>query len=186
MEGERGVTSTGPVAVGVDGVQAFPIWIRNAANVPNFLNQIKSLNNATMPDSGFMAEAYSSSFANTLSVLDEVGVVEQTATVTNFPTVFNKEYNPLADQLKMVSRLQQTAAQRGVTRDFYSVNYGSWDHHGGVLGPQQTMFKTVDDALAAYVAEAKAIGVWESTVIVQTSEFGRTMRPNGHGGTDHG
>lgn len=132
-----------------------------------------------MPDSGFMAEAWSSSMLQSFSNLNEVGAVEKIATLTNFPTTFNKEYNPLADQLKMVSRLQQTALQRGVTRDFYSVDYGSWDHHGGVLEPQQTMFKVVDDALNAYVAEAKAIGVWESTVLVQVSEFGRTMYPNG-------
>ena len=48
------------------------------------------------------------------------------------------------------------------------------------------MFKAVDDALAAYVAEAKAIGVWESTILVQVSEFGRTMYPNGNAGSDHG
>ena len=148
--------------------------------------QVNSLNNATIPDSGFMAEAWSSSMHQSFSVLDEVGTVEQIATVTDFPVMFEKIYNPLADQLKMVSRLQQTALQRGVTRDFYSVEYGSWDHHSGVLAPQQTMFKTVDDALAAYVTEAKAIGVWESTVLVQVSEFGRTMYPNGNAGSDHG
>jgi len=132
-----------------------------------------------MPDSGFMAEAWSSTMFQSFSNLDEVRTVMEVATLTNFPTTFNKEYNPLADQLKMVSRLQQTALQRGVTRDFYSVDYGSWDHHGGLLVPQQKMFKVVDDALDAYIAEAKAIGVWESTVIVEVSEFGRTMYPNG-------
>lgn len=186
LEGERGFSSSGPIAVSVGGIQAFPKNIRNAANIPNFMAQVNSLNNATMPDSGFMAEAWSSSMHQSFSVLDEIGIVEQVATVTDFPTVFEKEYNPLADQLKMVSRLQQAALQRGVTRDFYSVEYASWDHHGGVLGPQQTMFKAVDDALAAYVAEAKAIGVWESTVLVQVSEFGRTMYPNGNAGSDHG
>ena len=186
LEGERGFSSSGPIAVSVDGIQAFPINIRNAANIPNFMAQVKALNNATMPDSGFMAEAWSSSMHQSFSDLNEVGIVEQVSTVTDFPTIFNKEYNPLADQLKMVSRLQQTSLQRGVTRDFYSVEYGSWDHHRGVLGPQQTMFQTVDDALAAYVNEAKAIGVWESTVLVQVSEFGRTMYPNSNSGTDHG
>jgi len=48
------------------------------------------------------------------------------------------------------------------------------------------MFQQVDDALAAYVEEAKAIGVWDSTIIVQASEFGRTLYPNGNDGTEHG
>jgi len=118
--------------------------------------------------------------------MDELSIVEGITTATTFPVTFDKEYNPLADQLKMVSRLQQAALQRGVTRDFYSVEYGSWDHHGGVLGPQEIMFKKVDEALNAYVTEAKAIGMWESTVLVQISEFGRTLYPNGNAGTEHG
>ena len=34
--------------------------------------------------------------------------------------------------------------------------------------------------------ELKATGLWESTVILQFSEFGRTMAPNTGEGTDHG
>ncbi len=183
LEGVTGI-SGGPVAVSVEGISEFPSNVLSTADV--FVPQISSLNNATMPDSGFMAEAWSSQLHKTLSVMDELGIVEEIATVTTFPVIFDKEYNPLADQLKMVSRLQQAASQRGVTRDFYSVGWGSWDHHGGVIGPQETMFKKVDDALDAYVTEAKAIGVWESTVLVQTSEFGRTLYPNGNAGTEHG
>ena len=184
LEGVKGISS-GPVAVGVDGISEFPLNSL-ADSGANFLSQISSLNNATMPDSGFMAESWSSKMHNTFSVMDELSIVDGITTATAFPVLFNNEYNSLADQLKMVSRLQQAALQRGVTRDFYSVGWGSWDHHRGVLGPQETMFKQVDDALDAYVAEAKAIGVWDSTVLVQTSEFGRTLYPNGNAGTEHG
>ena len=181
LQGVKGISS-GPVAVGVDGISPFPLHISD----PSFLSQVNSLNNATMPDSGFMAESWSSNMHTTFSVMDELGIVEGINTATSFPVIFDKEENPLAAQLKMVSRLQQAALQRGVSRDFYSVGYGSWDHHSGVLEPQDIMFKKVDDALGAYVAEAKAIGVWESTVLVQSSEFGRTLSPNGNAGTDHG
>ncbi len=186
LEGVMGI-SNGPVAVSVEGISEFPLNILSKTDIdPNFVPQVSSLNNATMPDSGFMAETWSSQLHKTFSVMDELRIIEGIDTATTFPVEFDGEYNPLADQLKMVSRLQQTASQRGVTRDFYSVGWGSWDHHGGVLGPQETMFKKVDDALDAYVTEAKAIGVWESTVLVQTSEFGRTLYPNGNDGTEHG
>lgn len=181
LQGVKGVSS-GSVAVSVDGISPFPLHTSD----PSFLSQVNSLNNATMPDSGFMAETWASNLHNTFGVLDELGIVEEINTVTPFPVTFDKEENQLAAQLKMVSRLQQAALQRGVSRDLYSVGYGSWDHHGGVLEPQDAMFKKVDEALGAYVAEAKAIGVWESTVLVQTSEFGRTLYPNGNAGTDHG
>jgi len=185
LEGVKGISS-GPVAVGVNGISKFPINMMAAGSETSFMSQISSLNNATMPDSGFMAESWSSKMHNTFSIMDELSIVDGITTATAFPVTFDKEHNSLADQLKMVSRLQQAALQRGVTRDFYSVGWGSWDHHSGVLGPQEAMFKQVDDALDAYVTEAKAIGVWESTILVQTSEFGRTLYPNGNAGTEHG
>ena len=37
----------------------------------------------------------------------------------------------------------------------------------------------------AFVAELKALSLWESTVVVQFSEFGRTLDPNTNFGADH-
>ncbi|KAL7542977.1 hypothetical protein ACHAXR_013016 [Thalassiosira sp. AJA248-18] len=177
LSGVGGLTA-GPVAVGVNGVQEFPLYVDDTS----FTSQIMSLNNATAPTSGFMAEAWSSKMSSSLSIMDELREELNGATAqTSFPKL-----NSLGDQLKMVSRLQQTAANRGVSRDLYSVEYGSWDHHGGLAGPLDSMFQQVDDALAAYAAELKQLGLWESTVLIETSEFGRTMYPNGNMGTDHG
>ena len=124
LEGEPGL-STGPVAVGLEGLPQFPMWI-SLQEDPNFLSNVGFLNNATEPDSGFMAEAWSDSLHKTISLMGELSVLQDVSATTTFPS-----YNYLGDQLKLVSRLQQTALQRGVTRDLYSVSYGSWDHHLG-------------------------------------------------------
>ena len=128
----------------------------------------------------------SSKLHNSLSAIEELKLLEDVSTLTPFPTVFDKASNPLAEQLKLISRLQQTAAQRGVTRDLYSAEYSSFDHHGGVIEPLDFMFGQLDDALAVYAAELKALGLWSSTTIVEVSEFGRTLYPNGNLGSDHG
>lgn len=47
----------------------------------------------------------------------------------------------------------------------------------------QVMFSSVDIALNWYVTELKALGLWDSTTLVQTSDFGRTISPNGNMGT---
>lgn len=176
---ERGGRSPGPVSVGLEGVPQFPRWISDAS----FVARVESLNNATAPDSGFMAERWSSKLHRTLSVNGELreGLEESASAVTSFP----KE-NPLGDQLEMVSRLQRVNAQRGVTRDLYNVHWGSFDHHGGLAEPLESMFLQVDEALAAYVEELKEHSLWESTVLIEVSEFGRTLYPNGNMGTDHG
>ena len=43
----------------------------------------------------------------------------------------------------------------------------------------------VNEALFGFVTWLKSEGLWESTVIVQGSEFGRSLNPNSNNGSDH-
>ena len=67
------------------------------------------------------------------------------------------------------------------------VSLGGWDTHvrqGNHTGQLGERLRPLGDGLAAF---AKALGpVWQDTAIVVLSEFGRTVRENGDGGTDHG
>lgn len=176
--GQKGLTS-GPVRVDVGGVPEFP----SSYAYESFTSQVGALNNATEPNSGFMAEQWSSMLHRTLVVTSELreGLLSKSAT-TAFP-----QENDLGDKLEVLSRLQQVAFEEGVTRDFYYVspNY-SFDHHGGLKEPLKESLALVDAALDAYVKEIKLLDLWDSTVLVETSEFGRHMNPNGNMGTDHG
>ena len=62
-----------------------------------------------------------------------------------------------------------------------------WDTHanqGGHEGRLPTLLSALDTALAAL---AKGLApVWNDTVVMVVSEFGRTVRPNDMKGTDHG
>lgn len=99
-----------------------------------------SINGATVPESSFMAELWSSKLHHTMSIIGELREgLEGASLATSF--VLDENGNPLGQQLRMVSRLQQANYQRGVTRDFYNVHYGSFDHHGGVVEPLDDMFK---------------------------------------------
>jgi uncharacterized protein (DUF1501 family) len=46
--------------------------------------------------------------------------------------------------------------------------------------------KTLDDGVDALVKDLQAQGVFDKTAIMTFSEFGRRVRENGSGGTDHG
>ena len=39
--------------------------------------------------------------------------------------------------------------------------------------------------ISAFVDELKVLGLWESTVVVQYSDFARTLDPNSNDGSDH-
>jgi uncharacterized protein (DUF1501 family) len=65
--------------------------------------------------------------------------------------------------------------------------YDGWDTHvdeGAVKGRLANLLGALDGAIAAI--EANMGEVWRDTVVVLVTEFGRTARLNGNGGTDHG
>ncbi|HEY1298885.1 MAG TPA: DUF1501 domain-containing protein [Stellaceae bacterium] len=67
------------------------------------------------------------------------------------------------------------------------VALGGWDSHvdqGSTAGPVARRLRLLGDGLAVL---ARGLGAaWRDTAIVVVSEFGRTVRENGDGGTDHG
>ena len=65
------------------------------------------------------------------------------------------------------------------------VDVGGWDTHVAQAGSLNFKLATLGRGLAGF---ADAIGPqeWQRTTVVVVSEFGRTVRENGGGGTDHG
>lgn len=47
------------------------------------------------------------------------------------------------------------------------------------------LFREVNDALDVFSREMKWRHVWNNVTVIQTSDFGRTLNPNGNAGTDH-
>lgn len=59
---------------------------------------------------------------------------------------------------------------------FVQINFGNWDHHQDIYSDEQlpAMGGQLDKGFAALVAELKASGMLDKTLIVMTGEFGRT------------
>jgi uncharacterized protein (DUF1501 family) len=68
-----------------------------------------------------------------------------------------------------------------------AIGLGGWDTHinqGNHKGQLAERLRPLGDGLAAL---ARGLGdAWRDTIVVVLSEFGRTVRENGNGGTDHG
>jgi hypothetical protein len=73
--------------------------------------------------------------------------------------------------------------EAGVT--FVEVQSSGWDTHGNELASLKKLIPAVDQGTAALLADLKARGLLESTLVVWMGEFGRTPHINLSAGRDH-
>jgi uncharacterized protein (DUF1501 family) len=73
--------------------------------------------------------------------------------------------------------------ERGVT--FVEVQSSGWDTHGNELPALKKLIPPVDQGTAALVADLKARGLLDNTLVIWMGEFGRTPRINLTAGRDH-
>ena len=68
-----------------------------------------------------------------------------------------------------------------------AVEFGGWDTHAGQGTGQGALARRLRDLASGLLALRSGLGdVWSRTVVLVVTEFGRTVVPNGTGGTDHG
>lgn len=87
--------------------------------------------------------------------------------------------NPAGQRLLLARRL----AEAGVR--WTTVSYGSWDHHDRIAPALKDQLPPLDRALAALVTDLDERGLLGSTLVLLTTEFGRTPKLNATGGRDH-
>jgi uncharacterized protein (DUF1501 family) len=97
--------------------------------------------------------------------------------------------NPLADQLKIVARL----VAGGLRTKVYLVSTGSFDTHAKQAEPDDTttgthaqLLRRVSEAVGAFMDDLKGLNVADRVMGMTFSEFGRRIKSNASGGTDHG
>ena len=90
--------------------------------------------------------------------------------------------NPLAKSLQLVARMIEGGLP---TRVFY-VSHGGFDTHAGQAYAHGSRLKQLDEALAAFHADLAAQNATDRVLIMTFSEFGRRVKENANGGTDHG
>ena len=68
----------------------------------------------------------------------------------------------------------------------YYVNLTGFDTHSSQKNKQARLLKIYSDAMNAFVKDLKSNGLLDDTLIMTFSEFGRRVKQNASGGTDHG
>ena len=68
---------------------------------------------------------------------------------------------------------------------FVSLTYGGWDHHDNIKNAMTTQMPSFDQAFAALIRDLDKRGMLDSTLVMVTTEFGRTPKINNTAGRDH-
>ena len=66
-----------------------------------------------------------------------------------------------------------------------SVTFGSWDHHDNIKGSYERYAPELDKAYAALISDLDERGLLSETLVMLSTEFGRTPKINKDNGRDH-
>jgi hypothetical protein len=82
-------------------------------------------------------------------------------------------------RLLLARRLVESGAR------FVSVVDGGWDNHENIKGAMQGKLPYVDQGLSVLLTDLAERGLLDKTLVVLSTEFGRTVKLNPDGGRDH-
>lgn len=97
------------------------------------------------------------------------------------PAKVRDEYgrNEAGQRMLMARRLVEGGVR------FVSLTYGSWDMHTNIQRGVERQLPPFDKAFAALIRDLERRGMLEKTLVMVTSEFGRTPKINKDAGRDH-
>lgn len=90
--------------------------------------------------------------------------------------------NGFGSDLRIVAKLMKAEAE---TKVFYT-SIAGFDTHANQRGRHERLLKNVDESLWAFRNDLKEANLWDDTLVMVFSEFGRRVTQNAGGGTDHG
>jgi uncharacterized protein (DUF1501 family) len=103
---------------------------------------------------------------------------------TRITTVFPN--TSLAQQFRTAARLMEARTSLGVKRQVFFCSLGGFDTHQNEISAQDALMLQVGPALAALYKATAELGIADRVTTFTSSEFGRTVQPNGNSGADHG
>ncbi len=87
--------------------------------------------------------------------------------------------NAAGQRMLMARRLVEAGVR------FVTLTYGSWDHHANVTQSMRSQMPAFDQAFARLIRDLDERGLLDTTMVIVSSEFGRTPKVNSQGGRDH-
>ncbi len=87
--------------------------------------------------------------------------------------------NEAGQRMLMARRLVEAGVR------FVSLQYGGWDLHAGIAGGMRAQMPAFDQAFSMLITDLSQRGLLDRTLVMVSSEFGRTPKINKDAGRDH-
>ena len=142
---------------------------------------LKSLHTETNDNSGVFGNVWSQTFVDIWNKTDALAEVFKGLTLdTPFHIPPELDVGGISSQLELVARLIKMRDRRGqgINRDIFYCEMGGYDAHFHLAEVLNDKLPSLNHAVATFWAEIKAQGLGNNVVVVQASEFGRTITPN--------
>jgi uncharacterized protein (DUF1501 family) len=163
-----------------------PVALRGRRSVAAALNRLEdyALHAAVAPAAGGSApEGGDLAAFVRRSTLDAYATAERLSSAAAPRGDASYPSSALAQRLKLVAQLLK--ADIGA-RVYYTIQPGSYDTHAAQQFNHANLLDSLGDAVQAFFADLTAAKLAERVTLLAFSEFGRTIKENASGGTDHG
>ena len=172
-------------AIAIGNIQNFGVHDPAAPRLAPAVATVASTGQTPDGFAAMYAESVNSMLHGTGAETFEAIRMLRSAAPANYQPAHGAEYarDPFAQSMQGIAQLMK--ANLGVEVAFAEM--GGWDTHqnqGGANGQLANRLREWSGVLAAFRSDMGHEG--DDVVVVTMSEFGRTVRQNGTGGTDHG
>ena len=119
----------------------------------------------------------------TRQAIDAAALYNQSTSSVTINTTFPDNY--FARSLEQIVRAIASSSALNHDYQIFFVSSGGWDHHGGLIGPQNERLTEISQGLGAFQAALRELNLDDQVTTFSASDFGRTLAGNGQG-SDHG
>jgi len=88
-------------------------------------------------------------------------------------------HNQAGQRMLLARRLVEAGTR------FVTLSYGGWDHHQKITAQMRRLMPAFDQGFAALLSDLEERGLLDETIVMVSSEFGRTPKINADAGRDH-
>ncbi|MFD0697845.1 DUF1501 domain-containing protein [Paenibacillus sp. GCM10027628] len=165
-----------PVIQSLELYQAF--GIKTATNIKQSMTQVLSdiYNQQKKNNQELLRVVSQYGLSAFQSVQDIQSLVSSYVNTTPYPD------NPFAKNLQLITKL---ICGKAGTRVYYA-QLGGFDDHAQEKQQHAKTLSQLDSGLGAFFRDLKINGMEKDVIVMVFSEFGRRLKENGSGGTDHG
>ena len=154
---------------------------------PNFL-KVKNIRKFVKQSRKLKTPDYLSSDPAQVHLLSSINKIHKVASKLEDEVDLDEMQNIKKGKISLSDQLMQAnfLMQHNVDIPIFKVAINGFDTHSNQENEHKSKLTELNNALAEFTQGLKSNNLWDDTLIMTYSEFGRRIKENGSKGTDHG